>query len=88
MGSRVAGRGSPRRRRRGRGFQVFSHLRRVLCHTPPLFSDALFHNIGIGSDKPPPDMGRGKILADAADKNNQPVTRRRAPHGRVQDPQH
>ena len=58
----------------GRGFQVFSTSGCVLCHTPPLFSDAQFHNIGIGSDKPTPDMGRGKILADAAAKSNQPVT--------------
>jgi cytochrome c peroxidase len=58
----------------GRGFQVFSTSGCVLCHTPVLFSDAQFHNIGIGSDKPTPDMGRGKILADAAAKSNQPVT--------------
>jgi cytochrome c peroxidase len=58
----------------GRGFQVFSTSGCVLCHTPALFSDAQFHNIGVGSDKPTPDMGRGKILADAAAKNNQPVT--------------
>jgi cytochrome c peroxidase len=58
----------------GRGFQVFSTSGCVLCHTPPLFSDAQFHNVGIGMDNPKPDMGRGRILADAAAKNNQPVT--------------
>jgi cytochrome c peroxidase len=58
----------------GRGFQVFSTSGCVLCHAPALFSDAQFHNIGIGADKVPPDMGRGKILSDAAAKNNQPVT--------------
>ena len=58
----------------GRGFQVFSTSGCVVCHTPPLFSDSQFHNVGIGSDKPTPDMGRGKILADAAAKSNQPVT--------------
>jgi cytochrome c peroxidase len=58
----------------GRGFQVFSTSGCVLCHTPALFSDTLFHNIGVGADKVPPDMGRGRILADAAAKNNQPVT--------------
>jgi cytochrome c peroxidase len=58
----------------GRGFQVFTTSGCVLCHTPPLFSDAQFHNIGIGMDKPTPDMGRGRNLADAATKNNQPVT--------------
>ncbi|HEY7499497.1 MAG TPA: cytochrome c peroxidase [Vicinamibacterales bacterium] len=57
-----------------RGFQVFSTSGCVLCHTPPLFSDTQFHNVGIGSDSPKPDMGRGRILADAATKGNQPVT--------------
>lgn len=58
----------------GLGFQVFSTSGCVLCHTPALFSDVQFHNVGIGADKVPPDMGRGKILSDAAAKNNQPVT--------------
>jgi len=58
----------------GRGFQVFTTSGCVLCHTPPLFSNMQFHNIGVGADKPNPDMGRGRILADAAAKNNQPVT--------------
>jgi cytochrome c peroxidase len=58
----------------GRGFQVFSSAGCVLCHTPALFSDTQFHNVGVGSDKPTPDMGRGRILADAAVKSNQPVT--------------
>lgn len=57
-----------------RGFQVFSTNGCVVCHTPPLFSDAQFHNVGIGSDKPTPDMGRGRILGDAATKAGQPVT--------------
>ena len=70
----------------GRGFQVFSTSGCVLCHTPSLFSDTSFHNIGIGADKAPPDMGRGKILADAAAKNNQPVTPGdRQADGRVQN---
>ena len=58
----------------GRGFQVFSSSGCVVCHTPPLFSDAQFHNVGVGSDQPKPDMGRGRILADAAAKNNQTPT--------------
>jgi cytochrome c peroxidase len=57
-----------------RGFEVFSTSGCVLCHTPPLFSDTQFHNIGIGTGKPAPDMGRGRILADAAAKSSQPVT--------------
>jgi cytochrome c peroxidase len=55
-----------------KGFTVFSDSDKAnctLCHLPPLFTDTLFHNVGIGFDKPMPDMGRGKILADAATKN-------------------
>src|SRR5262245_50326857 len=53
-----------------KGFTVFSDSDKAnctLCHLPPLFTDTLFHNVGIGFDKPMPDMGRGKILADAKD---------------------
>jgi cytochrome c peroxidase len=57
-----------------RGFEVFSTSGCVLCHTPSLFSDTQFHNVGIGSEKPTPDMGRGRLLADAAAKSNQPVS--------------
>lgn len=34
------------------------------CHTPPLYTDLGFHNVGIGFDKPEPDPGRGKISKD------------------------
>jgi cytochrome c peroxidase len=54
-----------------KGFAVFSDSDKAnctLCHLPPLFTDTLFHNVGIGFDKPMPDLGRGKILADAAEK--------------------
>ena len=34
------------------------------CHTPPLYTDLSFHNVGIGFDKPEPDLGRGKISKD------------------------
>jgi cytochrome c peroxidase len=58
----------------GRGFIVFSEVAKcTLCHLPPLFSDTLFHNVGIGFDKPTPDLGRGKNLLDTAAKNNQPA---------------
>jgi len=52
-----------------KGFDVFSQTEKAnctLCHLPPLYTDTLFHNVGIGFDKPMPDPGRGKILADAA----------------------
>lgn len=53
----------------GRGFLVFRDAAKcTLCHLPPLFSDTLFHNVGIGFDKPTPDLGRGKIVSDAAAK--------------------
>ena len=59
----------------GRGFQVFADVTHCTnCHLPPLFTDTLFHNIGIGMDREKPDMGRGQILSDTATKASQPVT--------------
>jgi len=52
------------------GFKVFSDSDKAnctLCHVPPLYTDTLFHNVGLGYDKPQPDTGRGKILADKND---------------------
>ena len=58
----------------GRGFKVFSEVAKcTLCHLPPVLSDTLFHNVGIGFDKDKPDMGRGKYLADSAAKAGQPA---------------
>jgi cytochrome c peroxidase len=54
-----------------KGFTVFSDSDKAnctLCHLPPLYTDTLFHNVGVGYDKPMPDLGRGKILFDAAEK--------------------
>jgi cytochrome c peroxidase len=57
------------------GFKVFSEVAScTLCHLPPTFSDGLFHNVGIGMDKEKPDLGRGKILSDAAAKENRSPT--------------
>jgi cytochrome c peroxidase len=57
----------------GQGFKVFSgdvaHC--TNCHLPPLMTDGLFHNIGIGFDTEKPDLGRGKFLADAAEKKKE-----------------
>lgn len=36
----------------------------VACHTPPLFTDGRFHNVGIGLEAKEPDLGRGKITND------------------------
>jgi len=49
----------------GRGFIVFSDVAHCTnCHLPPLFSDTLFHNVGVGYDKESPDPGRGKVAAN------------------------
>ncbi len=57
-----------------KGFKVFSEVTHcTLCHLPPLFSDTLFHNMGVGSDRKPPDLGRGKVLADNAVAAGKPV---------------
>jgi len=56
------------------GFQVLKDKAEcTLCHLPPVMSDTLFHNVGIGSDKENPDLGRGKILADAAKTAGKPA---------------
>jgi cytochrome c peroxidase len=58
----------------GRGFEVFSKVAQcTLCHLPPTYTDTLFHNVGIGSDKPKPDMGRGQHLLDAASRAGKPA---------------
>jgi len=57
-----------------KGFKVFSEVAHcTLCHLPPLFSDTLFHNMGVGMDRPKPDRGRGKVLADTALAAGKPV---------------
>ena len=57
-----------------KGFKVFSEVTHcTLCHLPPLFSDTLFHNMGVGSDGKNPEPGRGKVLADAAKAEGKPV---------------
>lgn len=49
----------------GRGFIVFSDVAHCTnCHLPPLFSDTLFHNVGVGTDKETPDPGRGKVASN------------------------
>jgi cytochrome c peroxidase len=57
----------------GQGFKVFSGevAKCTNCHLPPLMTDSLFHNIGIGFDTEKPDLGRGKFLADAAEKKKE-----------------
>jgi cytochrome c peroxidase len=51
------------------GFKVLSEVAScTLCHLPPVYSDTLFHNVGVGAKGDKPDAGRGKIVADAAAK--------------------
>jgi cytochrome c peroxidase len=59
----------------GAGFKVFSGevAKCTNCHLPPIFTDTLFHNVGIGFDTDKPDLGRGKFLADAAAKKGEPA---------------
>jgi cytochrome c peroxidase len=57
-----------------KGFKVFSEVARcTLCHLPPVFSDTLFHNMGVGSDRRPTDSGRAKVLTDSAKAAGKPV---------------
>ena len=51
-----------------RGMRIFNgkgHC--VTCHSGPTFSDQSFHNLGVGMNKPNPDIGRAKITNDPAD---------------------
>lgn len=57
------------------GFKVLSEVAScTLCHLPPVYSDTLFHNVGVGASAEKPDPGRGKIVADAAAKASRPAT--------------
>jgi cytochrome c peroxidase len=45
-----------------RGLQLFSKKAGCsTCHTPPLFNDIAYHNIGVGMDRPDPDPGRYSV---------------------------
>jgi len=51
-----------------RGMNLFNGKAHcTACHSGPMFSDQSFHNIGVGMDKPTPDVGRSKITSDPAD---------------------
>src|SRR5262245_145629 len=59
----------------GKGFKVFSEVASCTnCHLPPLYTDTLFHNVGVGFDKEKPDLGRGATLRAAAEKASRPMT--------------
>ena len=44
-----------------RGWEVFKAAKCTNCHDGVLLTDQQFHNVGIGTDSPEPDTGRGKI---------------------------
>lgn len=58
-----------------RGRELFqSKGRCVACHTPPLYTDGLYHDIGLSHDAdgrllPGADPGRGKVTGEAADQH-------------------
>jgi cytochrome c peroxidase len=57
------------------GFKVFSEVAHcTLCHLPPLFSDTLFHNIGVGMDRRRVDRGRGRILENMVPESGEART--------------
>lgn len=52
-----------------RGMRLFNGKAHCTpCHSGPLFSNQGFHNIGVGMDKPKPDLGRFDHTKDPADK--------------------
>jgi cytochrome c peroxidase len=50
------------------GYQLFTGKARcVACHYPPVYTDSLFHNVGLEHGKPRPDPGRFNVTKDAKD---------------------
>ena len=51
-----------------RGMKIFQGKGHCnTCHSGPTFSDQSFHNLGVGMNKPDPDVGRVKVTNDPAD---------------------
>lgn len=44
-----------------RGWKVFQDAKCTNCHDGVLLTDFQYHNVGVGMDKPEPDIGRGKV---------------------------
>ena len=52
-----------------RGLALFSGKARcVLCHGGPMLSDQSFHNLGVGMDRPNPDIGREAVTKNPRDR--------------------
>jgi cytochrome c peroxidase len=52
-----------------RGLRVFNGRGRCrTCHGGPMLSDQGFHNVGVGMDRPTPDIGREAVTKDPRDR--------------------
>lgn len=52
-----------------RGLRLFNGKARCrTCHKGPMLSDQAFHNIGVGMDRPDPDIGREAVTKDPRDR--------------------
>jgi cytochrome c peroxidase len=50
------------------GFELFmGKARCAVCHTPPVYTDFNFHNIGLEAGKPKPDVGRAAVSKQPQD---------------------
>jgi cytochrome c peroxidase len=50
------------------GYALFTGKGRcIVCHTPPLYTNGAFYNIGLEHGKPKPDPGRATVSKDARD---------------------
>jgi cytochrome c peroxidase len=50
-----------------RGMKVFRESRCTTCHSAPFFTNGTFANLGVGLDRPHPDLGRYEITRDDHD---------------------
>lgn len=53
---------------RGRDLYFSERVGCATCHVGPNLSDEKYHNIGVGMDKPEPDLGRFVVTKDEKDK--------------------
>ena len=52
-----------------KGMRLFNGKARCrMCHGGPMFSDQGFHNLGVGMDRPQPDIGREAVTKVARDR--------------------
>ncbi|HEY8209433.1 MAG TPA: cytochrome c peroxidase [Myxococcaceae bacterium] len=52
-----------------KGFEAFKNNGCTLCHVPPLYTDQMFHNVGVGADKPEAERDHGQKVATKDDKD-------------------